>query len=127
MRPIDADAFECVCTTLPDAVDSDSYLAGMFAGMDEILKRIDDAPTIRLEDMWISVKDELPPFDTDVLILGTGKDDAGDYVVAISSYASSLYGFSGHAGWRLPWQSFSYNYQITHWMPLPQGPTRKEK
>ena len=47
MRPIDADAFECVCTTLPDEVDSDSYLAGMFAGMDEILKRIDDAPTIQ--------------------------------------------------------------------------------
>lgn len=127
MRLIDADAFECVCTTLPGAVDSDSYLAGMFAGMDEILKRIDDAPTIQPEDMWVSVADELPPFDTDVLILGTGKDDAGDYVVAISSYVSSLYGFSGHAGWRLPWQSFSYNYQITHWMPLPQGPTREEK
>lgn len=42
MRPIDADAFECVCTTLPDKVDRASY----FAGMDEILKRIDDAPTI---------------------------------------------------------------------------------
>lgn len=42
MRPIDADAFECVCTTLPDKVDQASY----FAGMDEILKRIDDAPTI---------------------------------------------------------------------------------
>lgn len=123
MRPIDADAFECVCTTLPDVVDRASY----FAGMDEILKRIDDAPTIQLKDMWVSVVDELPPFDTDVLILGMGKDDAEDYVVAISSYASSLYGFSSHAGWRLPWQYFSYNYKITHWMPLPQGPTRKEK
>lgn len=123
----DADAFECVCTQLPDGVDSDSYLAGMLAGMDEILKRIDDAPTMRLEDRWVSVVDELPPFDTDVLILGMGKDDAEDCVVAISSYASSLYGFSGHAGWRLPWQYFSYNYKITHWMPLPQGPTRKEK
>ena len=127
MRPIDADAFECVCAQLPDGVGSDSYLAGMLAGMDEILKRIDDAPTIRLEDMWVSVVDELPPFDTNVLILGMGKDDAEDCVVAISSYASSLYGFSGHAGWRLPWQYFSYNYKITHWMPLPQGPTRKEK
>lgn len=127
MRPIDADAFECVCTTLPDAVDSDSYLAGMLAGMDEILKRIDDAPTIRLEDMWVSVADELPPFDTDVLILGMGKDNAEDYVVAISSYASSLYGFSGHIGWRLPWQYFSYNYEITHWMSLPQGLRKKEK
>lgn len=122
MRLIDADAFECVCTQLPDGVDSDSYLAGMLAGMDEILKRIDDAPTIRLEDMWVSVVDELPPFDTDVLILGTGKDDAEDCVVAISSYVSSLYGFSGHAGWRLPWQYFSYNYKITHWMPLPGRP-----
>lgn len=127
MRPIDADAFECVCTKLPDGVDSDSYLAGMLAGMDEILKRIDDAPTIRLEDMWISVKDELPPFDTNVLILGTGKGNKEDYVVAIASYASSLYGFSGHTGWRLPWQYFSYNYEITHWMPLPQGLKRKEK
>ena len=123
MRPIDADAFECVCTTLPDGVDSDSYLAGM----DEILKRIDNAPTIQPEEMWISVADELPPFDTNVLILGTGKDNQEDYVVAISSYASSLYGFSGHIGWLLPWQYFSYNYEITHWMPLPQGLKRKEK
>lgn len=127
MRPIDADAFECVCTTLPDGVDSDSYLAGMLAGMDEILKRIDNAPTIQPEEMWISVADELPPFDTNVLILGTGKNNQEDYVVAISSYASSLYGFSGHIGWRLPWQYFSYNYEITHWMPLPQGLKRKEK
>lgn len=126
MRWIDADVFECVCTNLPDGVDSDSYLAGMLAGMDEILKRIDDAPTIRLEDMWVSVVDELPPFDTDVLILGMGKDDAEDCVVAISSYASSLYGFSGHAGWRLPWY-FSYNYKITHWMPLPHGLRKREK
>lgn len=50
MRPIDADVFECVCTKLPDGVDSDSYLAGMLAGMDEILKRIDDAPTIQSVD-----------------------------------------------------------------------------
>lgn len=127
MRPIDADAFECVCTKLPGGVDSDSYLAGMLAGMDEILKRIDNAPTIQPEEMWISVADELPPFDTNVLILGTGKDNQEDYVVAISSYASSLYGFSGHIGWRLPWQYFSYNYEITHWMPLPQGLKRKEK
>lgn len=122
MRPIDADAFECVCTTLPDEVDRASYFAGMLAGMDAILKRIDDAPTIQLTDMWVSVADELPPLDTDVLILGTGKDDAEDYVVAISSYVSSLYGFSGHAGWRLPWQYFSYHYKITHWMPLPGRP-----
>lgn len=46
MRPIDADAFECVCAKLPDGVDSDSYLAGM----DEILKRIDDASTIQPVD-----------------------------------------------------------------------------
>ena len=127
MRPIDADAFECVCTKLPGGVDSDSYLAGMLAGMDEILKRIDNAPTIQPEEMWISVADKLPPFDTNVLILGTGKDNKDDYVVAISSYASSLYGFSGHIGWRSPWQYFSYNYEITHWMPLPQGLKRKEK
>lgn len=127
MRPIDADAFECVCTKLRDGVDSDSYLAGMLAGMDEILKRIDNAPTIQPEDMWISVEDELPPFDTDVLILGTGKGNKEDYVVAIASYASSLYGFRGHTGWRLPWQYFSYNYEITHWMPLPKGLGKKEE
>jgi len=127
MRWIDADAFECVCTKLPDGIDSDSYLAGMLAGMDEILKCIDSAPTIRLEDMWISVADELPPFDTNVLILGTGKDNKEDYVVATSRYASSLYGFSGHAGWHSPWQYFSYNYEITHWMPLPKGLGKKEK
>lgn len=42
MRLINADAFEMVGTKIPDGMDAESYMAGM----DYILSKIDDAPTI---------------------------------------------------------------------------------
>lgn len=45
MRLIDADMFEVVTTKIPDGMDAESYMAGM----DFILNKIDDAPTIELE------------------------------------------------------------------------------
>lgn len=42
MRLIDADEFEVVTTKIPDGMDAESYMAGM----DFVLNKIDDAPTV---------------------------------------------------------------------------------
>ena len=51
MRLIDADAFEVVTTKIPDGMNTESYIAGM----DFVLNKIDDAPTIeeRKTGKWI--------------------------------------------------------------------------
>lgn len=51
-RLIDADMFEAVTTKIPDGMDAESYMAGM----DFVLNKIDDAPTIepeRKKGEWI--------------------------------------------------------------------------
>ncbi len=45
MRLVDADEFEVVGTKIPDGMDAESYMAGM----DFVLNKIDDAPTIEPE------------------------------------------------------------------------------
>lgn len=72
---------------------------------------------------WISVKDRLPDFNTDVLVCAVGKADwqTDDYVITITKYTDCKYGFS-ITGWNDPWQYFLSNYEITHWMPLPEPP-----
>ena len=44
-RLIDADEFEVVGTKIPDGMNAESYMAGM----DFVLNKIDDAPTIEPE------------------------------------------------------------------------------
>lgn len=71
---------------------------------------------------WISVEERLPEFNVDVLVYAVGKDDKK--VITITSYTNSMYGL-GITGWIAPWQYFSYNYKITHWMPIPDAPPEK--
>lgn len=55
-RLIDADMFEAVTTKIPDGMDAESYMAGM----DFVLNKIDDAPTIepeRKKGKWIKMSD----------------------------------------------------------------------
>ena len=72
---------------------------------------------------WISVEDRLPEFNVYVLVYAVGKDDKKE--ITITSYTNSMYGL-GITGWIAPWQYFSYNYKITHWMPLPEPPKEDE-
>ncbi len=62
MRLIDADMFERVTTKIPDGMDAESYMAGM----DYILSKIDEAPTIepeRKRGKWID-RDSFPNYAT---------------------------------------------------------------
>ena len=63
---------------------------------------------------WISVKDDLPLFNTDVLVY----DESGDILVA---YRKNFYGI-----WH--WVD-SYGFdtvdEILYWMPLPEPPKVK--
>ena len=83
-------------------------------------------------DGWISVKDGLPEADKRVLVFGTGIHPAfvGDTVIAITSttYQNPLWPSMKLSSleWRSPWQYFHADYEITHWMPLPEPPKEEE-
>lgn len=73
---------------------------------------------------WIPVTERLPDFHEEVLIYAIGKEDGFSPVVAISEiYIFRLLPFSnGTIEWRDPCDFFSKNYEVTHWMPLPNAP-----
>lgn len=79
---------------------------------------------------WISVKDRLPEEGKEVLVFAIGKLDnfIGETAIAISDYTNiSLVPQIIHRmGWRAPWQYFLTDYEITHWMPLPEPPVKGE-
>ncbi len=67
---------------------------------------------------WISVKDELPNKDQDVLIYKG--NHIGDMMY--------VYTYLGHNEWEDEYGYWSRTDDegITHWMPLPTLPTEKE-
>jgi hypothetical protein len=75
---------------------------------------------------WVSVEDGLPELDQTVLVYAAGKIDGfnGKHVYALCSrYVQKIFPSSpGHEVWSIPWQYFHTDYEITHWMPLPEPP-----
>lgn len=77
---------------------------------------------------WISVDDRLPDIDQNVLVFAKGIYEGyiGDTVIAISSVTDKNTLWPSlileKPEWRSPWQYFFTDYEITHWMPLPQPP-----
>lgn len=76
---------------------------------------------------WISIEDRLPELDEDVLIyaIGKSKDFLGDSVIAIScqyEFKCFPWSKSGTIIWCSPFEYFDTNYEVTHWMPLPNPP-----
>lgn len=69
---------------------------------------------------WISVKDRLPNTGEKVIVFAIGKYDGfiGDTTYAISMMIDRPSG----KRWAVPWQYFDVDYEITHWMPLPEPP-----
>lgn len=68
---------------------------------------------------WISVKDRLPEDDVDVIVYAVSNN--GGYTMLVTFHTHTLYGFNID-GWASPWQYFTRNYTITHWMPMPEPP-----
>lgn len=66
---------------------------------------------------WISVKDELPEINQDVLICRGHR--TGDII--------SLYTYIGHDEWEDEYGYWSRTDDegITHWMPLPEPPEKE--
>jgi len=76
-------------------------------------------------NQWISVKDRLPELEQDVLVYAVGKGDGfTDFHIVISKrYVFRLVSTSsGIEEWQAPWPYFNRNYEVTHWMPLPEAP-----
>lgn len=78
------------------------------------------------EPKWISVKDRLPELNQDVLVYAVGKIDGfvGETDIEICNrYIQRIFPSSpGVEIWSSPRQYFHTDYEITHWMPLPEPP-----
>ena len=80
---------------------------------------------------WIPVTERLPEKDIEVLVFAEGKIEGffGDTAIAISKrYDFKIFTDSeGVEVWQSPCQYFLTDYEITHWMPLPEQPGQKEE
>ena len=110
MRLIDADALKKDLTRFYDNEVTAKEL-------------IDEQPTAI---GWISVKDRMPEIGEEVLVYAKGKIDGfiGEHVIAICKrFVEHIFSSSpGYETWSTPWQYFHIDYEITHWMPLPEPP-----
>lgn len=88
-------------------------------------QRADWCPLVEAPE-WISVEERFPEIDTNVLVYAIGKIDGfiGDTVIAISRRCVfRLFPWNeGIEVWENPWQYFTTDYDVTHWMPLPEPP-----
>ena len=75
---------------------------------------------------WISVKDRMPELGQEVLVYAVGKADGfiGEHDIEICNrYIFHLFPTSpGYETWSSPRQYFHSDYEITHWMLLPEPP-----
>ena len=101
----------------------------------KIVEWVDDAlellkqPTI---DRWISVKDRLPEIDERVLVFGVGKYEhfVGSTMTAITCMSDANLidcRLETQPYWLEPRQYYLTDYEITHWMPLPEPPKEAER
>ena len=111
---------DCACNSrmCADALDYIQQLENHIGELTEKVAQLEAA-----QPRWISVIDELPVPDTRVIV--SAIDNDGESIVAITEHTHRLYGL-GLTGWVEPWQYFSCNYKITHWMPLPEAPKEGE-
>lgn len=94
-------------------------------GKTHILEKLADHWCNKVPE-WIPVTERLPEKDIEVLVFAEGIIEGffGDTVIAISKrYDFKIFTDSeGVEVWQSPWQYFLTDYEITHWMPLPEPP-----
>ena len=75
---------------------------------------------------WIPVTERLPELNQEVLVYAVGKIDGfiGESTMALTDrILFRLFPSSpGIETWSSPCQYFLTDYEITHWMPLPEAP-----
>ena len=81
-----------------------------------------------MNDGWISVDDNLPEDDVDVLITYTDIDDENYTDICITTYGYAYLGGNklDFKEWRSPFEYFKTNYKVIAWRPLPE-PYRTER
>ena len=79
---------------------------------------------------WISVKNRLPELEQKVLIYAVGKEsgfeDSTHVEVSMRFVFHILPWDTGVEEWQAPWDYFNRNYEVTHWMPLPDAPKEED-
>ena len=103
------------------AADAIAYIKQLENHIRDLTKKLKQLEVA--QPRWISVIDEMPAPETRVL--ASAIDNDGESIVVITEYTHRLYGL-GLTGWLEPWQYFSCNYKITHWMPMPEAPKEGE-
>ena len=125
--------------TLDEAADAIKELQDRIAASEATIKRQSNIIQVKDRDLhraidaksqWIPVTERLPEKDIEVLVFAEGKIEGffGDTVIAISKrYDFNIFTDSeGVEVWQSPWQYFLTDYEITHWMPLPEPPKEGE-
>ena len=83
---------------------------------DKFTEALDLAIAALERDRWISVKEELPDIDQDVLVMVHWRDYPEDMMVYGRRYKTRWYLWNGELG------ELIKGFDITHWMPLPEPP-----
>nr|DAV51147.1 MAG TPA: Protein of unknown function (DUF551) [Bacteriophage sp.] len=127
-RLIDANSVLRSIDVNGSAYDGSEYQAYK-AGVEYVRSLIEDAPDIKPESMrhdeeWISVKDRLPDVFDEVLVYDTFSNTS----ISIA-WRETTPRKNGIVNWY--WNSqMSYPENlthVTHWMPLPEPPTKQTK
>lgn len=99
------------------AADAIAYIQQLENHIGELTEKV--AQLEAAQPRWISVIDGMPAPETRVI--ASAVDNDGESIAVITTYTHRLYGL-GLRGWLEPWQYFSRNYKITHWMPITEPP-----
>ena len=112
-----------ICTTRPCSCFGCPYEKDCTLDSQELME---DALALLKKQRWIPVSERLPDVGQSVLVYAVGKIDGfiGEHVTEICKrfVMRFLPSSPGHEVWSSPYQFFHTDYEITHWMPLPEMP-----
>lgn len=122
-----SDAFDAIVKWERERQSESDLIMAIATIMECVVNEV-PAADVEPKQKWIPVTERLPEVDKEVLVFAVGKSNDFSSVIAITDrmifrlFPSS----EGVETWRSPWQYFMTNYEITHWMPLPEPPKEKD-